>query len=73
MCIIYSKYNLRFALNIQNGFFVEASNRNYAHGVFCIPRLRLGASKAWPRGRYVHNLLEQGIIPTFDTFRAFLG
>ena len=35
-------------------------------GQFTVPRLRLGASKAWPRGRYVHNLLELGITPTFD-------
>ena len=45
MCIIYRKDTLSFAAGIQNVFLVEVSNRNYAHGVFCIPQLRFGHKK----------------------------
>ena len=43
--IIYRKDTLTFAAGIQNMFLVEVSNRNYAHCVFCIPRLCLGHKK----------------------------
>ena len=37
MWIIFREDTLRFALGIQNVFFVEVSNRNHAHNVFFYP------------------------------------
>ena len=55
MCIIYGKDTLSFAAGIQNVFLVEVSSRNYAHGVFCIPRLHLGHKRHIGHNSYIQN------------------
>ena len=55
MCIIYGKDILNFAAGIQSVFLVEVSDKNYAHGVFCIPRLCLGHKKYVGHKSYINS------------------
>ena len=49
-----------FTQGHQNVFLDEVSNRNNTHGVFCIPRLRLGHKKHLGYYSYIYRILVAG-------------